>query len=315
LALASCGDPLVDSGYRGVPFAHLQGDVTWGGYTDKPDPTSLRIALFFAPDPETSDAEKLLEATGSTTPVSGLPSFFVMNLFSLPTPDLLVHHPDGSLAGYGIARLMVYQDQNRNNRHDPGEPILGFEPASAYVYVPADLAAEQSPSHAPLAAGLYHTIVPHAEVCGVPPPPAPPAPPPGASETCGVPLGNPCNVDDDCQGGTCLVQSKTPWPAGYCVITEPPAHGPCRPSTGVYYASPQFAPRLPGVVGYYLKGCTQDTDCDRGIGDERIYACDPILRACVPLNGLSGPDGTSLPVGGGQKLEPFCADPLQPPPH
>src|SRR5262245_8256716 len=107
LLLAGCGDPLLDESFRGVPQGKPEGKVDWAG-SGPPSVVNPRMALFFSPEGvDVIDPERWVELGDSTTAIAELPSAFTMNIFAWPGPALTVHDPDGSSAGYGLARLLV----------------------------------------------------------------------------------------------------------------------------------------------------------------------------------------------------------------
>ena len=111
-----------------------------------------------------------------------------------------------------------------------------------------------------------------------------------------MPLGQPCQRDDQCGPGFCLLSTGLPWPNGSCAVTEPPRDG-CRPQDASYYP----AEGSMGPSGFYLRRCARDEDCRRTQdGPAGLYRCDEGLLACVP----------NLPVhvtvGGTDRAPPLC---------
>jgi len=253
------------------------------------------MALFFSPQGfGILDPQQWVEHLGTAIPLQ-VPSNYVLNAFEAPGPEHMLRLPDGSDAGYAVARLVVYGDQNQDGRHTPGEPFLGIAPPVGFYYVPESLPAGRTPTNGALAAGFSKVLLP--QPCGYQPPP------PTDPNTCGVPLGDHCDVDADCLGGLCLKETKIVWPAGYCTIPDPPPSA-CRPTAAVYMRRPKNSLTPPVAKnGLYLRPCMVDADCARALDrDPGLYICDPGLLACVP-----GVGNTMVPVGGRFDLEPFCA--------
>ena len=292
--LAACGDPQLGAQYRGVPRWSLQV-LLQDASADNDPPAGMRMALFFSPGGlDVLDPERWVEHLGSAAPVQA-PANVHLNVFDAPSPAHMLRRADGSEAGYAAGRLMAYVGRDGARRHTPGEPFVGIAPPNGFYYVPADLPAGSSPARGALAAGLHGVTVPQA--CGSrPPPPTDPG-------SCGVPLGERCDVDADCTGGLCLKETKTPWPAGYCVIPDPPPpERPCRPGAAAYMGRPLYSltPRV-AQRGLYLRACTTDDDCARPRDrDQGLYRCDPGLLACTPDAGMV------VPTGGRFEIEPFC---------
>lgn len=298
LIFASCGDAQYGGAYRGEPIWQYKGSVQVSG-PGVEGLAGVRVAVFYSPhDLNATDPGPMVEHLASAVGVP-VPSSFVLNIFEPPGPEHMFKSPDGSDAGYALGHIFVYQDQNGDGRYTAGERVLGSEQAKAILYVPAPLPANRNPTGSALPAGFLKVIVPQS--CGfAPPPPTDPG-------TCGVPLGARCSLNADCgQSGLCLSQAKEFWIAGYCIVPDPTPSG-CRPARSVYLQAIQASPGPMGVVGYYLRPCTQDADCVRpGDPESNFYTCDQGLRGCTP----TPPAYIPFPVGGTAPPAPtFCAHP------
>lgn len=290
LAAVGCGDPLLGIDFRGPALASLPIDAAQGGPLPSGD-LHLRLAVFYSPQgPMTNVVDQMVEHLPSALSVT-LPYTANLNIFEVPPAALLTPAAMGK-AAFGLGRLLVYDDGNRNGRRDAGEPVLGIDPPSAILYMPQPIPASQSLSAGDLPAGFFRVALP--QPCGRQPPP------PSAPDACGVPLGEGCRTDSDCGTGYCLRETKFPWPAGYCVVTEPPTNG-CRPQAAAYYPAPRYAPIPAGIAGWYLRPCSSDGDCVRKSDrDLDMYVCDVGLRACLPRI------ASKIPVGSRLEVEPFC---------
>lgn len=271
LGLSACGEPLLDMSYRGASIWQL-GAGSGGAISDELAAYPLRAALFYTVDAlEQTDAERMVEDTGTTVHIqANIP--FVLNQYEKPGAALMARWRGGQSAGMAVGRVLAYADVNGDGRRQSGEPFIGSEPTAVYAYVPAALPADRSPTDSALAEGIHELIVP--QLCGYKPlPPTDPG-------DCGVPLGEGCRSDADCGRGTCLKETNQPWPAGYCTIADTPMQaGACRPSKGVFYRAPAFAPIPEGTQGYYLRPCTTSADCLRA-GRDQGYVCDAGLHGC-----------------------------------
>jgi hypothetical protein len=288
--LAGCGDALLGSDFRGPVLATFDTDLQVGGALPGSD-TRLRIALFFDPaGPRSTDTNTLREHLPSARTVT-VPGVHPVPVFDDPGPSLMVQ-PPVQPAGYALARLLVYADSNRSGARDPGETLLGIDPALAILWLPQALPAGATPTGGALPAGYTQVMLP--QRCGMA------TPPPTTADACGVPLGEGCRTDADCGLGYCLRETKIPWPAGYCAVTDPSPSG-CRPGAAAYYPAPRFAPIPAGIRGYYLRACRRDSDCVRKTDrDQFMYSCDLGLGACLPRI------ISRVPVGGRIEVEPFC---------
>jgi hypothetical protein len=295
-ASVGCGDGQADGQYRGTPLWSISGLINILGPIAG-GASTVRLAFFYSPQLTLSDPEQWVEHLGSSVEVP-LPSFFVLNIFDAPGLEHMVKLPSGQSAGYGIAHLLAYVDENQDGRHTPGEPFVGDVPAQGEYYLPQALSKGSTPANGALQAGLYSALLP--QPCGyLPPPPTDPG-------TCGVPIGNYCNMDAQCGSGICLQQTATPWPGGYCTIAEPPPNG-CRPSQAVFYELPTLGlPPSSSMIGVYLRPCNTDADCARANDlDPGSVVCDPGLLGCVAHQ-----PGTLIQVGGMPgplPIQPFCA--------
>jgi hypothetical protein len=271
--LLGCGDSQVPASYRGDPIYQLGGDVQpgaagWAGAAN------IRVAFFYSPNGlNVTDPTQMVEHLGSALAVT-VPSSFMINVFDAPGPELLLRNPDGTDAGYGVARLLVYQDSNQDGQYTAGESFVGGDVHNGYFYVPQALPASRTPTSGPLPAGFSAVLLP--QLCGfVPPPPTQPG-------DCGVSLGDVCAADNNCMGGSCLQQTSQPWPGGYCVILDPPTNS-CRPGAAAYLGASGMGG--PKANGYYLRPCQQDSDCIRMMDpSQNIYHCDVGLLGCTPAS-------------------------------
>lgn len=281
--MSACGDAVVDSTFRGdAPLWLIPGEVQANDFT-APLPRNLRVALFWSPrGPREMSLDNYLEQAATSIAVS-VPSYFNLGVFDLPGAEHLITRAPGppsnpprmSTTPYAIGRMLAYSDDNGNQLRDPAEPIQGLLRDAAFLYAPTDVPAGQSAISGVLAAGFHRSAIP--ELCGRP------VPAPLTPGDCGVPLGESCVGDQDCgQGGVCILNLPSPWPGGACAIPEPPPSG-CRPAAGTYYLVPSARPNGPSA--YWLKSCTQDSDCLRtGPVRRSAYLCDPGWHACLPPN-------------------------------
>lgn len=293
IVAGGCGDPQLSANYRGEPLWTLRGQTTVaGGNFDTSQ--KIRMALFFSPEGrEVIDTDRWVEHLGSAVALQ-VPSLWDLNVFEPPGPEHMLRNPDGSDAGFAVARLMVYTDLNDDGLHQNGEPFISIAPPIAIYYVRDPLPAATTETVYSLPAGFSQTLVP--QPCGY----VPPAP--TDEGDCGVPLGERCAVDTDCKGGLCLKETKMPWAAGYCIIPDPPPSG-CRPAKAAYMARPASSlTPLAAKQGMYLRACQTNGDCRREFDrDQDLYNCDLGLGACRPRLG-----SVLMPVGGNFQVEPFC---------
>lgn len=284
----SCGDTLVDSTYSGEPLFTLQGVIAGPANVPLDPEAPVTTAMFWSPQGLTARGyDELVEQPG-TASAAQIPRPYVMNLFDEPSSQHYYTTPSG--ARYAIGRVVAYLDSNRNGLLDPSEQILGASQGFAVLYAPQALAAEDSPTGRPLAAGWQSFLLP----LRCPGSASGPEPEPVADGDCGVPLGAPCDTDDACDGGVCLAELLIPLPLRMCAIPEPPPNG-CRQRGSVL---------VHGGPGrdVWIQGCSSQSDCTRGHPyqcDVRLMACFPSAEVHVNLNETS--------------LRPFCVSGPPPP--
>ncbi|MBN1209788.1 MAG: hypothetical protein JXB05_33370 [Myxococcaceae bacterium] len=221
-------------------------------------------AMFWSPQgPLARNYDELVEQLG-TASAAQVAQPYVMNLFDEPGPQHLYTTPSG--ARYALGRVVAYLDTNGNGRLDPSELILGASQGFGVLYAPQALAAGDSPTGRSLPAG-WHTFMLPLRCPNAGPEPEPV---PVADGDCGVPLGAPCDVDDDCHGGVCLGALIIPLPHRLCAIPEPPPNG-CRQRGSVLVSEGP-------ARDYWIQGCASQSDCTRGYP----YQCDAGLAACFP---------------------------------
>ncbi len=295
-AALSCGDALVDAGYSGTALLSVDGQVMGNSeYVDVEHPEVNLAVFWYVRNPQGGEPLKVEQPGTSVRAEYYRP--FQLKLFDEPGAEHLLASPSG--ARYGVGGVGAYQDTNRNKRRDESEPLIGSGAGRALIRAPTALSAKDSPTGAPLPAGWHIVSTP----LNCPQPSRPPSggsPAPVPDGECGVPLGASCRTDAECGPGVCIHEFLGQWPAGSCVIPEPPLNG-CRQRGSVLLRSPEDP-----TAGYWLKPCTATPECGR----VAPYQCDQQLRACRPT--------ANMPVEINDRGLPgnYCApqEPMPPPP-
>lgn len=277
----SCGDGLLDDGYRGERLFQFTGKVaTTGG---NPAYAALRSGVFWLPfDPTT-----LGPAYAERTPIEGLgtlpglppdaalveqssiavqvefPGDFEINIFAEPPPEAR----GGRDLLYGV--VLLYDDADGNGRYDEGE-MVGAATAQMVVYAEQALTAANpdNTTDRPLDPG--YALIELPLDCGAT------APVFELDETYDVRVGAGCAPETaaaDCgAGGTCLLEDlDSPLPGGYCVLdidAIPPDTDP--PETMVEVETERDGVEL---IAYY-KVCSKSASCREG------YTCQNDI--CLP---------------------------------
>ncbi len=306
-AAVSCGDPLVDSTFRGAPLYTFRGQIF--GSSSKLDLAHpvVRVAVFWSPNgPHEENFDTFVEQVGTGTDIE-VPLPFVLNVFHLPAADQLVTGTPGT-ARYAVGRILAYVDSNSNGLRDSSEPIVGVAGGLIALYAERDVVAEVSPTGGFLPAGFHLASEPIQ--CGLRPDPEPSSSP----DDCNVPLGQACGGDGDCGPGVCLQHFVWPWPQGGCALPVGPPTS-CQPKNGILsHDGPITDPKTQSV---WLRKCISDSDCG---GRSYPYHCDMSRSACVPsamMNVQVADDPKAHPMcpalpDGGQPLPPDAGPP--PPP-
>lgn len=259
LGLLSCGDPLIEQGFRGEPMLTFTGRI--GTATgDAGASGDLRAALFWSPAGTTTLSEvldELVEQPALSVAVH-FPGVFEINIFEPPQavawtgPDL----------GFHVALVLIYEDADGSGDFSPTE-LRGGARNQAVLWAERPLSGAESPTGNPLASGYHALRLP--QPCAV-------LTPPTGGDACRVPLGAACAADEDCgTGGRCLTQDpQTFWPGGYCV--QAAQSGGCTPGNGILRRT-----SIGGLeASYWHRRCESTAECRVDAG----YRCED--DACWP---------------------------------
>lgn len=262
----SCGDPLIEQGFRGEPMLTFEGQIG----TSNADSTSgegLRAALFWSPAGDTALTADLVEQPSLSVAVA-FPGTFQINVFE-PPPAVAWRDP---AALWRVALVLLSQDADANGRFSLRE-LRGGARNQAVLWAERALTAAESPTGTALEAG-YHAV-------RLPMPCAVVAAPTDGGD-CGVPLGAACEADTDCgDAGVCLTRDlQTFWPGGYCV--QRAVSGGCTPAAGVL--------RRTSVAeaegSYWHRRCESPADCRVDAGyrclDDACFPGEPALLVLDP---------------------------------
>lgn len=263
IALAACGDPIVDDGFRGEPLATFTGEVVYRYDRLLERPANLRAAVFWsALGVDGGATDELVEDPATSQPIDAVPGAYTLHLFDAPAAMA----PGGA---YAIGHVLLYADLDGDGARGADEPFAGGLAVHAILYAPAALTRHASPTRLPLAAGFHRVAVPMP--CAAPPTNSDP-------DDCGVDLGAACGPAIPCAAGVCVDDEVAPsWPGGACAVPAAGVDG-CVPATGALIPG-----RGPADAGYWVAGCSTDADC----ADGRQQTCDQGARACLPSRLMS----------------------------
>ena len=268
VAAAGCGDPLVDSSFRGEPLFSFTGQMATFQGLGSPE-GDVRASLFWGAGDWGVPAADLMEQDSVSASLE-FPSKFSLTVFHPPEAG---HLPGGE--PYGVAALLVYDDKDRDGRYDAGDRLMGGSENRLMVYATRDLRASDSPIGQPLERGFR--LLPVPQYCERVPPEFD-----DEDDLCGVDVGAPCRQDSDCGAeGHCLTEVEDlSFQGGYCTLL---AHNNCWDEDDE--DETEFEPpweededHEDAEFDFVYKPCATDSDCRVDEG----YICHGGFRACVP---------------------------------
>lgn len=280
VAAGGCGDGLAGADFRGDALFTFSGQVAsveqlGAGERD------ARVSVFWAQD--ISSTTVGLEQASTAVEVS-FPSTFQVHIFHPPEAE---HFITGE--PYAIGRLLMYDDVDHSSAWSTGDELLGGAENKVLLYASEDVPGGASPTGGPIPQGYALATVPMQ--C------APTGFEDGdwsTGEDCGANLGLPCSDDSVCGTAECLTSlGLSTFEGGYCALSEQAA-GACWPDGALI----ELAEYETVFGAWFFKNCASDSDCRVDEG----YACDPLMRACFPV------EPTYLNVGESWFMFPLCFD-------
>ncbi len=194
LLLFACGDPIVDTSYRGEPIWYVEGTI------NAPEQLhglslgdEVRASLFWVPNLNPSSPLQLIEQTSVTAEVR-FPATFEVRVFEPPSDE----HYVVSDGRYAVAMLLIYVDEDHDGFFSAADRMVGGAVQNALVFARDAVPMEESPSHAALAKG-FSVVRPPLD-CPETGPVGYGPPPPEAPWACGAcPEELRCNVSGFCE--------------------------------------------------------------------------------------------------------------------
>ncbi len=113
LTLLTCGDPVVEKGFRGEPRFSFTGEVATAN-SETTFEHALRAAVFWSVDGDTSLGAKLVEHSAISVAVR-FPGLFEVNVFERPL-DLAWAEPEADIR---VGLVLVYEDLNGDGASRP----------------------------------------------------------------------------------------------------------------------------------------------------------------------------------------------------
>lgn len=126
LCTSSCGDPLVEGDYRGQPLIEVSGTIRVTDPVAASDADRVRVALLWVG----ADQQSGLSQGRSE---SAFPARYTLEVFSAPPARAMneISDRDGL---HAIARIVVYVDDDQDERLDIEERIVGASPEQVLTY-------------------------------------------------------------------------------------------------------------------------------------------------------------------------------------
>lgn len=188
LLLASCGDPLVEDGYRGEPLFLVRGQVATLQVGAGPE-SLYRGAVFWMTGAPRE--ERLVEQASVATNLI-LPDMFDVLFFRPPE----ARHFVSADPPYAAGVLVVYRDNDADRIYTEGvDVVLGSSEQNGFVYSPEGIDLDRSPAEGRgIAPGF--AVIPFPPRC--PQRPGQPAvvPPPVPARRCDA--GKRCGLGESC---------------------------------------------------------------------------------------------------------------------
>ena len=146
----SCGDPILDTAYRGEPIWFAEGTI------NAPEQLEglklgdeVRASLFWIPNLSKDENPVLVEQTSVTAEVR-FPATFEVRVFELPALDHYVES-DGR---YAAALLLIYVDEDRDGFYSGYDRLVGGTLNKVLVFAREVVPAEDGPTDDELPVGF-----------------------------------------------------------------------------------------------------------------------------------------------------------------
>lgn len=199
LLASACGDPIVDTSYRGEPIWFVEGTIN---APDQLDGLRLgdevRASLFWSPNLNQADQPLVLIEQTSVTAEVRFPATFEVRVFEPPELDHFVTF-DGR---YAVALLLIYVDEDRDGFFGANDDVVGGTLNKALVFAREVVPAGESPSDAEIPIGFSLVNPPLACPTSTYREYAPPPPPPEGPRDCQItmcPEEHHCNAWGFCE--------------------------------------------------------------------------------------------------------------------
>jgi hypothetical protein len=150
LVIASCGDPIVDTTYRGEPIWTVEGTIS---APEQLDGLSLgdevRASLFWIPNLSAQEQLLFVEQTSVTAEVR-FPATFEVRVFEPPTLD----HFNQFDSRYATALLLIYVDEERDGFYSGTDRVVGGTLNKVLVFAREAVPLEDSLTNAEIPIGF-----------------------------------------------------------------------------------------------------------------------------------------------------------------
>lgn len=285
VAIAGCGEPLVDERYRGEPIFTARGQIDAQATATSFVDGVLRASIFWQTSLEKDG--RLVEQLSLSTRVE-FPSTIEVQVFYPPSRAYFVEST--TTAPYAVGFLLLYVDVDEDRRFQEGrDRFVGGDLRNSFLYSPQRVTADRSPTGTALSAGF--SLVNLTTLCNW-----------RRARTGQDPLPDyaRCEVGRVCSAGyACRAVTKVCAPAAYSGCG--PAGGSCEGGLICEAATPGCFPDAPsyadicilsscpeGMSCEDLLRCLPDTDdtgvaCGPTIGCAAGLVCDHATRICAPL--------------------------------
>ena len=126
IGIGGCGDPLVEGDYRGQALFELSGTIRVMDSVAQDRAGDVRVGLLWVGAAEHGDLTQ-----GRSE--SSFPARYSMQVFTNPPGRAMQKTPDSDGA-HGVARIVLYVDEDGDERLDPLEPLVGAAPNDVLAF-------------------------------------------------------------------------------------------------------------------------------------------------------------------------------------
>jgi hypothetical protein len=147
---ASCGDPIVDTSYRGEPIWYVEGTISAPDQLDGLDlGDEVRASLFWIPNLSQQEEPVMIEQTSVTAEIR-FPATFEVRVFE---PPAFQHFVESDYR-YAAALLLIYVDEDRDGFYGGFDYVVGGTFNKVLVFAREMVPATDGPTNEDIPIGF-----------------------------------------------------------------------------------------------------------------------------------------------------------------